>query len=116
MCVWVGVWVCGWVGVVAIVCLCLGWCVFDSYLTAAIALSTGSIRVAMKAVTTPFVLVLQQDLPFARPIDALQTLRTLEANPSIKHIRSSAPVSCISCASPAVPPLPPNPLSFGLSW
>eukprot|EP00667_Euglena_gracilis_P005161 EG_transcript_5191 len=48
---------------------------------------TGSIRAAMARVATPYVLLLQQDLPFARPADMLLTLRTLEANPRVKHVR-----------------------------
>ena len=48
---------------------------------------TGSIRYAMGAVRTRFVLVLQQDLPLIRPVDFLQALRTMEANTRVKHLR-----------------------------
>ena len=48
---------------------------------------TGSLRAATRAVATPYVLVLQQDLPFARPVDVFHSLRTLEANGGVKHLR-----------------------------
>ena len=48
-----------------------------------------ALREAMKRVTTPFVFVHQHDFLLAKPVDVEGVIRSMEANPMLKHIRLS---------------------------
>ncbi len=50
---------------------------------------TGTVREALKHVTTPFIFIYQHDDILAKPFDLNGCLRTMRANPSIKYIHFS---------------------------
>lgn len=48
---------------------------------------TANIRTGLGQVKTPFVLVMQHDLPFSAPVDVFKVMEALETEKAIKHLR-----------------------------
>ena len=48
---------------------------------------TGNIRHAMQFIDTDYVFIIQQDLPFIRPVNIQKVLEDMEENPDLKHVR-----------------------------
>lgn len=47
----------------------------------------GNVREAMQYVLTPFVMIVQHDLPFVRPINIKNVIQDMQKNAQLKHVR-----------------------------
>jgi len=48
---------------------------------------SGNIRCALEGVTTPYVLIVQHDMPFTRPVDVMSVVRDMERDRRLLHVR-----------------------------